>query len=93
MMATATKRIVNSGSANQAPKKRGTPTCATGSIAIISIATSCSVVFIRPISAVIAEPARPAKSSALTTGPSSRNNDSATIVPSACSAPKRTIVV
>jgi hypothetical protein len=43
---------------------------------------SCSVAFIRPISAVSAEPARPANSSAETTGPSSRTSDSATTTPS-----------
>src|SRR5437016_5275590 len=45
------------------PQKRGATTRATGSTAIISIAESCSVAFIRPISAVIAEPTRLAKPS------------------------------
>ena len=53
----------------------------------MSIAASCSVVFIRPISAVIAQPARLAKSSAATTGPSSRTSDSATSTPSDSVAP------
>src|SRR5260363_338466 len=44
----------------------------TGWIAIISIAINCSPAFIRPISAVNEVPARPANSSAVTTGPSSR---------------------
>ena len=38
------------------PQKRGATTRASGSTAIISIADSCSVAFIRPISAVIALP-------------------------------------
>ncbi len=65
------------------PQNRGATTRAMGSTAIISMAASCSVAFIRPISAVIAEPARLAKSSAATTGPSSRSNDNATIEPTA----------
>ena len=40
------------------PQNRGATTRASGSTAIISIAESCSVAFIRPISAVIALPAR-----------------------------------
>ncbi|CSB06167.1 Uncharacterised protein [Vibrio cholerae] len=43
--------------------------------------------FIKPISAVKAEPARPANSSAVTTGPNSRSNDNATIWPRLVSAP------
>jgi hypothetical protein len=43
----------------------------------------------RPISAVSADPARPANSSAVTTGPSSRTSEAATITPSVASAPKR----
>jgi hypothetical protein len=38
-------------------------------MAISSIAASCSPAFIRPISAVSEVPARPANSSAVTTGP------------------------
>ena len=71
------------------PQKRGATTRATGSTAIISIAESCSVAFIKPISAVIAEPARLANSSPATTGPSSRTSDSATNTPSDSEAPKR----
>ena len=41
----------------------------------------------RPISAVSDVPARPAKRSAVTTGPSSRNRDTATNTPKACSLP------
>ena len=58
-------------------RKRGAITRFIGSTAIISMPESCSVAFIRPISAVSAEPARPANSSAVTTGPSSRTSDSA----------------
>jgi len=62
-------------------QKRGATTRAMGDTAIMSIAVSCSVAFMRPISAVIAEPAREAKSSAETTGPSSRTSESATSIP------------
>ena len=69
------------------PQNRGATTRASGSTAIISIAESCSVAFIRPISAVIALPARLAKSRPATTGPSSRTSDSATSTPSDSAAP------
>ena len=67
--------------------KRGASTRLLGSIAIMSIAASCSPAFIRPISAVSEVPARPAKSSAVTTGPSSRVSDRLTINPSDSDAP------
>lgn len=53
-------------------QKRGAITRRKGSTAIISRLESCSVAFIKPISAVNAEPARPANKSAVTTGPNSR---------------------
>ena len=59
----------------------------TGSTAIISMALSCSPAFIRPISAVSEVPARPANSSAVTTGPSSRTRLSATSRPKASDEP------
>ncbi len=68
-------------------QKRGASTRWTGLIAIISMADNCSPAFIRPICAVSEVPARPANSSAVTTGPSSRTSDSATTWPSFCSAP------
>ena len=74
-------------------RKRGAITRCTGSTAIISMPDNCSVAFIRPISAVSAEPARPANSSAVTTGPSSRTIDSDTTTPSDSSAPKSTSVL
>ena len=43
-----------------------------GSIDIMRSPSSCSVATIVPISAVVAEPARPVASSAVSTGPSSR---------------------
>src|SRR5690348_5110025 len=52
-----------------------------GETAIMSMAVSCSVVFMRPISAVMALPAREAKRSAATTGPSSRTSERATSTP------------
>src|SRR3970040_2109085 len=48
----------SSGIDSTPPQKRGATTRAIGSTAIISIAESCSVAFIRPISAVMALPAR-----------------------------------
>ncbi|MNS97017.1 hypothetical protein D3C72_1313400 [compost metagenome] len=74
-------------------QKRGATTRATGSTAITLIASSCSVAFIRPISAVIALPERLANSSAASTGPSSRSSDSATSAPSASAEPKRDSVL
>jgi len=58
-----------------------------GSTAIISSAVICSVAFIRPISAVIADPARLANNRAATTGPSSRTSERATNVPTASAEP------
>ena len=69
------------------PQKRGATTRAIGFTAIMSIAFSCSVAFIRPISAVTEEPARDAKSNPATTGPSSRVRESATRMPSASVEP------
>ena len=69
------------------PQKRGATMRARGSTAIISMADSCSVVFMRPISAVTALPARLAKSSPATTGPSSRTSDRPTKTPSESPAP------
>ena len=71
-------------------QKRGAIIRRSGSTAIISRLESCSVAFIKPISAVNAEPARPAKSKAVTTGPSSRNKESETNVPKLLSAAKST---
>jgi len=67
------------------PQKRGATTRAIGLTAIMSIALSCSVVFMRPISAVTAEP----NNKPATTGPSSRVSDKATSTPSASPDPKR----
>ena len=69
------------------PMKRGASTRWRGSMAINSIAAICSPAFIRPISAVSEVPARPANSSAVTTGPSSRTSDRLTIRPSDSAAP------
>ena len=71
-------------------RKRGASTRPRGSTAISSIADSCSPAFIRPISAVSAVPARPANSSAVTTGPSSRTSDRLTTSPSDSAAPNGT---
>ena len=53
----------------------------------LTLAVSCSPAFMRPISAVREVPARPAKSSADTTGPSSRTSESATSSPNASAEP------
>ncbi|MNE35965.1 hypothetical protein D3C80_1297540 [compost metagenome] len=66
---------------------RGATIYLSGSTPIISRLDSCSVDFMLPISAVNAEPARPANSKAVTTGPSSRNSVRAIICPTACSEP------
>ncbi len=87
MMPTALNTAASRGIAIRPAQKRGASTRRTGSTAIISIAASCSPAFIRPISAVSAVPARPANSSAVTTGPSSRTSDSATSSPSASLEP------
>ena len=60
-----------------------------GSTAIISIADSWSVARIKPSSEASAVPARPANSSAVTTGPNSFTNPIAAAVPSASSEPNR----
>ena len=71
------------------PIRRGATTLRSGSTAMISMAVSWSVARIRPISEVSEVPARPANSSAVTTGPSSFRSPSAAATPSASSEPKR----
>ena len=89
----ALKMAASKGIDKKPPMKRGAITRFIGSTAIISIPESCSVAFIKPISAVSAEPARPANNKAVTTGPSSRTSESATTTPSDSSAPKSTKVL
>jgi hypothetical protein len=60
-----------------------------GSTAIISMAEIWSVARINPSSEANAVPARPANSSAVTTGPSSFTKPMVAAVPSASSEPKR----
>ena len=86
-MPTAEKSSASSGSAIITAMKRGASTRCIGSTPIISMAMSCSPLFMRPIPAVMDVQARPANSSADTTGPSSRSSDSATSRPSEDSAP------
>ena len=83
----------SSGMLIKPARNRGAMTRRIGSTAIISIPDNCSVAFIKPISAVRAEPARPANNSAVTTGPSSRTSDRATMTPSDSSAPNLTSVL
>lgn len=87
MMPIALNTAASSGITITPPQKRGASTRSIGSTAIISIALSCSPAFIRPISAVSDVPARPANSSAVTTGPSSRTRLSVTSRPSASDEP------
>ena len=86
-MPTALKIIVRIGSEIIVAANRGAITRCIGSTPIISMAESCSPDRMRPISAVSDVPARPAKRSAVTTGPSSRISASATRTPSASSLP------
>ena len=83
----AENRMASSGMLMAPAMKRGASTRARGSMAISSIAASCSPAFIRPISAVSDVPARPANSSAVTTGPSSRTRLRLTTRPSDSAAP------
>ena len=86
-MPTVENKIAKIGMATTPPMKRGASTRTFGSIAIISIAASCSPAFISPISAVSDVPALPANSRPVTTGPSSRTSDRLTISPSDSVAP------
>ena len=83
----ALNMAANRGMDMKPPQNIGATTREYGSTAIISIADNCSVDFMMPISAVIAEPARLAKSNAATTGPSSRTRVSATSAPTASAEP------
>ncbi|MNJ44513.1 hypothetical protein D3C77_395680 [compost metagenome] len=86
-MPTTLKISASIGSEMKPAHKRGATMYLSGSTPIISRLESCSVDFMLPISAVSAEPARPANSNAVTTGPSSRSKVKATICPTACSEP------
>ena len=83
----AENQAASSGMASTPARKRGASTRARGSMAISSIAAICSPAFISPISAVSEVPARPANSSAVTTGPSSRTSVRLTTRPSDSAAP------
>ena len=74
----ASAQTVNSGSAITVATSLGTTRYRTGSTASVTRASSCSVTFIVPSSAAIAEPTRPATMSAAMTGPISRTTESAT---------------
>jgi len=86
-IATALKIAAKSVIAIIPAQNRGEIILWIGFTAIISILESCSVAFIRPISAVNAEPALPANKSAATTGPSSLTRLRATRGPRLPSAP------
>ena len=86
-MPTAENSSASIGRPISTATKRGASTRSIGSTPIISMAMSCSPLFMRPMPAVMDVQARPANSSADTTGPSSRSSDSATSRPSEDSAP------
>src|SRR5690606_14315979 len=86
-MPTTLKISVSNGSEMKPAHRRGATMYLSGSTPIISKLDSCSVDFMLPISAASADPARPANSSAVTTGPSSRSRVRATVCPTACSEP------
>ena len=86
-MPTALNTAASRGMAITPPQNRGARMRRTGSTAIISMAESCSPARIKPISAVNEAPARPANSSAVITGPSSRTRLSATSSPTASEDP------
>ena len=92
-IASALNRTVRSGIEITPAAKRGRAMRCIGSMAINSIASIWWVARIRPISAVMEVPARPANNRAATTGPSSRTRDRATTTPSDSSAPKSTRVL
>src|SRR5665213_3260087 len=91
-IATILKIIVSNGMEIKPAQTRGEMTRCKGSTAIISILDNCSVAFIKPISAVTAEPARPANNNAVTTGPNSRVTLNATNGPNCAAAPNFTNV-
>ena len=88
-MLMPSKIATSRGIATKPPMKRGAATRRIGSTAIISMAESWSVATINPISEASAVPARPANSSAVTTGPSSLITPRAAATPRADSDPKR----
>ncbi len=73
--------------------KRGLIMRLMGSTAIISMLANCSVAFIRPISAVKADPARPENNNAVKPGANSRTYDKEGKTPKEPSAPKSTKVI
>ena len=76
------------GDITSAAKTRGATRYSTGEIAIDRRASICSVTFMEPISAVIAEPARADSTTPTRIGPVSRKIESATIPPIRFDAPK-----
>ena len=80
-MPTKLPRTVSAGSMIRVAASFGTTSFLTGSAAIERIASTCSVTFIVPSSAVIPEPIRPPTMRATRTGPSSRVNDLETTLP------------
>ena len=63
---------VKHGSMTSNARNLGTTRKRTGLMAIVWMASICSLTFMEPISAVMAAPIRPAMTRAVRTGPSSR---------------------
>ncbi len=69
---TTSAKIVSSGSMTSSATSRGTTRKRAGSSPIERSASICSVTTIEPSSAAIAAPTRPATTTAVSMGPSSR---------------------
>ena len=80
-MPSTSPSIVSAGSMTSEAASFGTTSLRTGSAPIARIASTCSVTFIVPISAVMPAPIRPPTMSATSTGASSRTSDFETTVP------------
>ena len=74
----ASANIVRHGSIMTSARKRGTTRNLTGFNAMLSSASTCSVTFIVPSSALIAAPTLPAITRPVRTGPNSRVMETAT---------------
>src|SRR5450432_3814455 len=83
-------KTVNIGTVKNAASTRGVTSTFTGLTPIDWSASICSVTTIEPSDAVIAAPARPAKTIPVSIGPSSRTSPNATEPPTNCDKPYET---
>ena len=81
MTPKASPITVSIGTIRRVAASFGTTSFLTGSAASERSASTCSVTFIEPISAVMPAPIRPPTMSAVITGPSSRISDFETTAP------------